>query len=122
MKNSNSIRSFFALFHTGLFCLIMVSNMLFMHSHTTRNGTVVIHVHPYKLGSDGLVKKHQHTEKELYMLDYIHQGTFLVTFSFHLPVQLFSAIETPCPAFPFSELVTTRTATPLLRGPPCGIS
>lgn len=102
----------------GLFCLILVSNMLFMHSHTTVNGTVVIHVHPYKLSSDGSGTKHKHTEQELYSLDYVHRFSYTGTDLIVVGDPLFFTVETGYVIRPVPEVPSLYHHATLLRGPP----
>ena len=112
------VRPLLGLFLAGLFCLIMVSNMLFMHSHTTVNGTVVIHVHPYKLSSDGSGKKHKHTEQELYSLDYVHRFSYTGTDLVVVGDPLFTTITTGYIDRPVRKVPSLYRHATLLRGPP----
>jgi hypothetical protein len=115
-------RPLLGLFMAGLFCLIMVSNMLFMHSHTTVNGTVVIHVHPYKLSSDGSGKKHKHTEQELYSLDYVHRFSYTGTDLVIVGDPLFFTVETGIISRPATEVPSLHRHATLLRGPPLALA
>ena len=116
--NRNTIRPILGLFMAGLFCLIMASNMLFMHSHTTVNDTVVIHVHPYKLLSDCSGKKHKHTEQELYSLDYVHRFSYTGTDLVVVGDPLFFTVETGFISRQVTEVPSLYRHATLLRGPP----
>ena len=79
MVNTKNIRSRLALSLASLFCLIVASGPVFMHKHTTRDGRIVIHTHPYNLKTDPDTSPHHQSETEIYLLDAIFQSNFLQT-------------------------------------------
>ncbi len=63
--------------------LLIVNNVVFLHSHKLSNGKVIVHAHPYNKSQDSApFKTHNHTSKELFHIASIHllfvTATFLI--------------------------------------------
>ncbi|SEL81115.1 hypothetical protein [Parapedobacter koreensis] len=117
MKTKINFRPYVGYFFAVLFSLNLASNTLFMHSHSTVNGRVIIHVHPYKLNKkDG--QQHRHSERGLYMLDYTFHAALLLETPQSICVP---AVSTYKRIFAVPQVVNTLQPpanTAYLRGPP----
>jgi len=52
--------------------LLIVNNVVFLHSHKLSNGKIIVHAHPYNKSQDSApFKKHNHTSKELFHISHI---------------------------------------------------
>jgi len=75
------------IFIVGIFALY---EYLYIHKHISKDGTVVIHAHPYNKSQDpGQKKSHEHSSGDLVFLGSIQ--TFLPATSFIFSVQLLSS-------------------------------
>jgi hypothetical protein len=75
------------IFIVGIFAL---NEYLYIHKHICKDGTVVIHAHPYNKSQDsGQKKSHEHSSGDLVFLASIQ--TFLPATDFIFSVQLVSS-------------------------------
>lgn len=76
------------IFIVGVFAL---NEYLYIHKHISKDGTVVIHAHPYNESQDsGQDKSHQHSSADLVFLGSIQ--TFIPATNFIFSVQLLSSV------------------------------
>jgi hypothetical protein len=69
--------------------LLIVNNVVFVHTHKMSDGKILIHAHPYNKSQDSApFKKHDHTSKELFQISHIQLLFVTAIFS------VFSAILT----------------------------
>jgi len=112
------IRIKLAFFLLALLCLMMASNMVFIHKHHTASGGIIIHIHPYNLATDPENTGHHRSSSEIFKWDAVAQNTYLQPsyaqsdFSLNLIVEterLFTVIKPP-----FQDLLGLSD----LRAPP----
>ena len=61
----------------GFWTLIMLNSVMYRHSHRLPDGKIVSHAHPYKRSTDEApAKPHEHTDKELALLQLIDGQVF----------------------------------------------
>jgi hypothetical protein len=85
---SSRIISILLIFIVGIFAL---NEYLYIHKHICKDGTVVIHAHPYNKSQDsGQKKSHEHSSGDLVFLASIQ--TFLPADDFIFIVQLVSTM------------------------------
>lgn len=60
--------------------LLIINNVMFLHSHQLANGNIVTHAHPYNKSNDSApIKSHHHSKTELIFLKNL-QLLFIFTF------------------------------------------
>jgi len=70
----------------ALMLTILANGVLFFHSHELDNGKIITHAHPILCSDLGDVDDHDHTEKELFILDLLaHADYFVCDFSIEIP-------------------------------------
>ena len=88
-----------------IYMFILMNNILFLHSHTLSDGTVIFHAHPYhKTGGHNSGENHHHSGFEYIVIKhfqtYYHEEVYynLTGCSFHYKILLHVAdkIYVPC--------------------------
>ena len=65
----NITKKFGAICMIGIIGLLIINNVMFLHSHKSVNGNIVIHAHPYNKSNDSApFKSHHHSKTELIYL------------------------------------------------------
>jgi len=65
----NITKKFGAICMIGIIGLLIINNVMFLHSHKLVNGNIVIHAHPYNKSNDSApFKSHHHSKTELIYL------------------------------------------------------
>lgn len=118
MHFSSHIRLFLARFFLILLSAIIVSGLLFIHKHTTRDGQIVIHIHPYDFTSSSSDNDHHRSDDEIYHLNIVFQGNYLITGA--MEVELPGVLELRGEDLIYTEFygAPVCTSLPYLRGPP----
>ena len=82
--------------------LLIVNNVVFLHTHKLPDGSIVVHAHPYNKSDDPApFKKHNHTSKELFH-------------SWNLQL-LFISIVFPLIVVPFTRAVHVAAYLPFFK-------
>ena len=77
----NIVIRFTAIFMISIISLLIVNNILFIHTHKFNNGSIIIHSHPYNKTDDPEpVKSHHHSKAELLFLESLAVYFFPVLF------------------------------------------
>ena len=67
---SSRLIAIFLIVVLGLFCL---NNIVYNHKHRLKDGSLIVHAHPYnKSGDTNPLKSHRHTAEELVFLANLH--------------------------------------------------
>lgn len=62
--------------------LLIVNNVVFLHTHKLANGNIIVHAHPYNKSQDSApFKKHNHSSKELFHISSIQLLFITAVFS-----------------------------------------
>lgn len=118
VNHTDHIRLILARFFLVLLSAIIVSGVLFIHKHTTRDGQIIIHIHPYDFTDADSTTDHHQTEGEIYHLDIIFSGNYIG--SAPAEVQMPGVIPLRGEDQVYAESDDSRDchALPDLRGPP----
>lgn len=63
--------------------LLILNNVVFLHTHKLPDGSIIVHAHPYSKSQDSEpFKKHNHSSKELFHISHIQLLFIAAIFSF----------------------------------------
>jgi hypothetical protein len=72
------MRSWLARFFLAFMSTMVLSGVFFLHKHTTRDGQIVVHVHPYDVfGDDEEFPDHHSSDSEIYHFNVQYSGQYL---------------------------------------------
>lgn len=98
----------------GIIGMLIINSILYTHSQTLADGSVIVHAHPYNKTSNP-PSNHKHKADELLILNSIVLLFFIVTLSFNFQKQLINFEKTYFPQVRYINILSFRK---LGRAPP----